>query len=124
MHLMFVALGGALGASLRHLAGHYSLRALGPDFPYSTFFANVTGSFLMGIAIVWLSKHVPGNTELRLFLTTGFLGGFTTFSAFSLDALTLYERGAIGAAAFYVAGSVILSIVAIFLGVYAARTVF
>ena len=117
-----VALGGAIGASLRYLSGVAALRLVGSAFPWGTLFANVLGSLLMGLLFAWFAKRTGGaTTELRLFFATGVLGGFTTFSAFSLDALTLIERGALSAAAGYISASVILSITAIFIGLWFGR---
>ncbi|MEO1397297.1 MAG: fluoride efflux transporter CrcB [Pseudomonadota bacterium] len=116
--------GGGLGAVSRHLVGMASLRVLGPGFPFGTIAVNVVGSFLMGLLIGWLAQRAAGGQDLRLFLATGFLGGFTTFSAFSLDAITLWERGATTSAAGYVLGSVILSILAVFFGLAIARAAF
>jgi CrcB protein len=119
--LLQVALGGAIGASLRHLAGVASLRLFGPGFPWGTVLVNVAGSALMGALVVILAHK--GGTRLAPFLMTGVLGGFTTFSAFSLDALTLWERGQAGLAAAYVAGSVILALLGIVAGMALARMV-
>jgi len=116
-----VAAGGAIGAAARYLAGVAVLRAAGPGFPWGTLAVNVAGSFLMGVLIVVLA-HL-GGTRFAPFLAVGVLGGFTTFSSFSLDAVTLYERGAVGAAAGYVAGSVVLSLAALFAGLAIARAV-
>ncbi|SNR53945.1 camphor resistance protein CrcB [Puniceibacterium sediminis] len=117
--LLQVALGGALGASSRYLTGLATIRLIGPGFPWGTLTVNVVGSFLMGIVVVVLAQTV-GNRYAPL-LMTGFLGGFTTFSAFSLDAVTLYERGALGLAAGYVLASVILSLLALMAGLLVAR---
>jgi fluoride exporter len=123
-HVLLVAAGGAIGAALRHLANLAGLRLLGPSFPWSTLFVNVAGSLLMGLLAGWLARRAgPGSTELRLFLATGILGGFTTFSAFSLDIAALWERGAMLPAAFYAAASVGLSVAALFLGLSVARAV-
>jgi len=119
--LLQVALGGAIGASGRYLTGVAAIRLMGPGFPWGTLAVNVVGSFLMGALIVVLA-HTSG-TRFGPFLMTGVLGGFTTFSAFSLDAVTLYERGQIGLAGAYVAASVILSLAALALGLLAARAV-
>jgi len=116
-----VAAGGAIGASARYLASVAVMRALGPGFPWGTMLVNVVGSFLMGVLIVTLA-HL-GGTRFAPFLAVGVLGGFTTFSSFSLDAVTLYERGAVAAAAGYVAGSVVLSLAALFAGLVVARAV-
>ncbi|QFS81522.1 Putative fluoride ion transporter CrcB [Roseivivax sp. THAF40] len=119
--LLQVALGGALGAVARYLTGLAALRAMGHGFPWGTLTVNVAGSFLMGVLVVMLA-HL-GGTRFAPLLMTGFLGGFTTFSAFSLDAVTLYERGALGAAAGYVAASVILSLAALAAGLFLARSI-
>jgi len=119
--LLQVALGGAIGASGRYLTGVAAVRVMGHGFPWGTLAVNVIGSFLMGVLVVVLAQ--AGGTRAAPFLMTGILGGFTTFSAFSLDALTLYERGQLGLAGAYVAGSVILSLLAIALGLLVARAV-
>lgn len=117
--LIQVAAGGALGASARYLTGVGAVRLLGLGFPWGTLTVNVVGSFLMCVLIVALAER--GGMRFAPFLTVGILGGFTTFSAFSLDAVTLFERGQVSAAAGYVAASVILSITALFLGLWIAR---
>lgn len=121
--VLLVALGGAIGAALRFLSGVAMLRLTGPqDFPLAIITVNVLGSFLMGVFVV-AAAH-KGLTHLSPFVMTGILGGFTTFSAFSLEAITLMERGDYGAAGLYVAVSVILSIGALMLGLLMARSVF
>ena len=112
--LFHVALGGALGASARYLVGVGAVRLLGHGFPWATLVVNVLGSLAMGALVVLLAQKDA--TRLAPLLITGLLGGFTTFSAFSLDAVTLYERGQVGAAAGYVAVSVVFSIGALFAG--------
>lgn len=112
--LLQVALGGAVGASLRYLAGVGAARLIGHGFPWATLFVNVLGSLAMGALVALLAQKDA--TRFAPLLMTGLLGGFTTFSAFSLDAVTLYERGQIGAAASYVTASVVLSIAALFAG--------
>lgn len=121
LHLGVVAFGGAIGSSLRHLVNLAGLRLLGPNFPWGTVIVNVTGSLAMGL-IAGLLAARGGTQEWRLFLTTGVLGGFTTFSAFSLDAVTLWERGAALQAAGYVFGSVTVSIFALLAGLWLARS--
>ncbi len=118
--LLQVALGGALGASLRYLTGVATLRLMGPGFPWGTLTVNVLGSFAMGVLVVTLA-HLGGNRFAPL-LMTGLLGGFTTFSAFSLDAVALYERGEVALAGGYVAASVVLSLAALFAGLLVARS--
>ena len=121
--VLLVALGGAIGAALRFLSGVAILRLTGPqDFPLAIITVNVLGSFLMGVFVV-AAAH-KGLTHLSPFVMTGILGGFTTFSAFSLETVTLMERGDYGAAGVYVAVSVILSIGALMLGLLMARSVF
>ncbi|MCB1396038.1 MAG: fluoride efflux transporter CrcB [Rhodobacter sp.] len=118
--LLQVALGGAIGASGRYLTGLVAIRLMGPGFPWGTLAVNVLGSFVMGVVVVVLG-HLSANRFAPL-LMTGVLGGFTTFSAFSLDALTIWERGQQGLAAGYVAASVILSLGAIVAGLALARS--
>lgn len=114
-----VALGGAIGASLRFGTGLVLVRLVGSGFPVAIIAVNVIGSFLMGLFVVY-SFH-RGAEYLNLFVMTGILGGFTTFSAFSLEAFTLFERGQYQMAALYVGLSVVLSIGALVLGVLLAR---
>lgn len=124
MHFLIVALGGGLGAGLRHLSGQMIGRLAGNSFPVNTLFVNVFGSFVMGVFIVWLAKRAGGTSqEFRLFFATGLLGGFTTFSAFSLDVANLVERGDMTQAGGYVLFSVIVSILALFVGLWLARAV-
>lgn len=120
MSAALVFLGGGLGAVLRMLVGRASLLWFGPTFPWGTLIVNVAGSFAIGLLAGLFAAFETGQ-PLRLFLVTGLLGGFTTFSAFSLDALTLWQRGDLAQAAAYVIGSVILSLAAIFLGLVLAR---
>lgn len=115
-----VALGGASGAVLRYLTGLAAMRLIGPGFPWGTLIVNILGSFAMGVLVVVLA-HLSGQRFAPLLLT-GFLGGFTTFSAFSLDAVTLYERGDVGLAMLYVLASVLFSIAALFAGLLIARS--
>ncbi|MCF1707584.1 fluoride efflux transporter CrcB [Tabrizicola sp. J26] len=119
--ILQVAVGGALGSVARYLTNVSVMRTLGPGFPWQTVIVNVFGSFLMGVLVVWLGHK--GLTRQAPFLMTGILGGFTTFSAFSLDAVTLWERGAAGQAAAYVVGSVVVSLAALFLGMTLTRGV-
>lgn len=121
-HLALVALGGAIGAACRHLVNVLALRLFGPGFPVGTLSVNVLGGFLMGLLAGSLAlRSYGGGQGLRLFLATGILGGFTTFSAFSLDAVLLWERGAWAASLGYVTASVTLSIAALLAGLSVAR---
>jgi fluoride exporter len=121
-HLILVALGGAIGASLRHLVNQGSLRLVGANYPWGTMAINVAGSLAMGVFIEILARRFNASNELRLFIATGILGGFTTFSAFSLDFAVLWERGPALPALAYAIASVVGSILALFLGLWLART--
>jgi CrcB protein len=123
MGFLIVFLGGGLGAALRHGVNLASARFLGGHFPYHTLFENVSGSFVMGLLAGYFAFRDGGSQHWHLFLTTGILGGYTTFSAFSLDAALLYERGALGLAALYALGSVALAIGGLFAGLAIARHV-
>lgn len=120
---LLVFLGAGIGGVLRHGTNLAAARLLGIGFPWGTLAVNVVGSLAMGALAGWLAlKAGEGWTQpVRLFLATGILGGFTTFSAFSLDAMLLWERGQSGAAAAYVAGSVALSLAALAGGLYLVR---
>ena len=121
--LSLVALGGAIGASMRYLFGVGVMRLTGPsEFPLAILSVNVIGSFLMGVFVVAAAHR--GLTHFSPFVMTGLLGGFTTFSAFSLETVNLMERGHIGAASLYVALSVGLSIVGLMIGLAVARGIF
>lgn len=121
--LLLVCLGGAIGAGTRYLASAWVLARGWSGFPWATFAINITGSALMGVLVGVLATRVNPSPELRAFLATGILGGYTTFSAFSLDAWQLFERNQILEAALYVLGSVSLSIAALIAGLYAVRMV-
>ena len=117
--LMFI--GGGLGTVLRYGVNVSFGRLFGTAFPYHTLFENVTGSVIMGVLAGYFAFKGEASDTLRLFLTTGILGGYTTFSAFSLDTALLYERGELGLAAAYVLGSVVLSIAGLFAGLALVR---
>ena len=117
-----IALGGALGAVLRHSVNVAALKFFGDGFPWGTLSVNVLGSFIMGLLIAVFAHYWQPNPAVKMFLITGFLGAFTTFSAFSLDVSVLYERGALAPAAGYVIGSVVLSIGALFLALVLVRS--
>ncbi len=120
--VFWVAAGGAIGASARYFVMIWSARVFGSEFPWGVFIANVSGSFLMGILIALAAVKFNVGQEARAFLATGILGGYTTFSAFSLDFAVLYERKQILQAALYAAGSVSLSLLAIFCGLWLVRS--
>ncbi len=122
-HILLVALGGALGSVLRYLVGLGTLRSFGPAFPWGTLTVNVTGSFLIGLLSEMIMQKFSGSPEMRVFLITGILGGYTTFSAFSLDAIALIERGETAPAALYVGSSVILSGLAVVAGLALMRAI-
>jgi CrcB protein len=118
-----VFLGAGIGGVLRHGVNVVSLKWLGASFPYGTLAVNIIGSGLMGLIVGWLAFKAgeSWSQHARLFLTTGILGGFTTFSAFSLDAVLLWERGEAMLVAVYVIGSVVLSLVALVAGLSIVR---
>jgi len=122
---LLVAAGGAIGASLRHGASLLSARHLPANWPWATFSVNLIGGFAMGLIAGWVAwKSADGGHDLRLFLATGVLGGFTTFSAFSLETLTMLRAGETGKAAAYASLSVGLCVAALALGLWIARRVF
>src|SRR3978361_963709 len=121
MNYLLVFIGGGLGSRLCHIINIVSPRVLGTGFPYHTFIINITGSTVMGLIAGYLAFKGEASQPWRLFLMTGILGGYTTFSAFSLDAVMLYERGATGLALLYVLGSVVLSVVALVAGLALGR---
>jgi CrcB protein len=120
--LFLIVLGGGIGAGLRHGVNLGAARWFGTEFPWGTLTVNVVGSFLIGALAAWFAFRGDAAQSLRLFLTTGILGGFTTFSAFSLDFAMLFERGDGMLAMTYVAASVILSLLAIFAGLWLVRS--
>jgi CrcB protein len=119
---LVVFLGGGIGAALRHGVNLLSARLFGAAFPWHTLIENVTGSLAMGVLAAYFAfKGGDVSQHWRLLLTTGILGGYTTFSAFSLDAVLLYERGQTTLAALYVLGSVALAIGGLFAGLALVR---
>ncbi len=120
--LLYVMVGGAVGSGARYLTGRAMLSLLGPDYPYGTLAVNLIGGLLMGVLVGVLARNTASETW-RLLLGIGVLGGFTTFSSFSLDVVAMIERGAIGVAFWYVLVSVIGSVAALFAGLSAVRAV-
>ncbi|MCB9982517.1 MAG: fluoride efflux transporter CrcB [Rhodospirillales bacterium] len=112
--ILAIATGGAIGALVRHGVNVGAVRLLGHGFPYGTLTVNILGSFMMGLLIAVFAHYWHPSENMKLFLVTGFLGAFTTFSTFSLDFANLWERQAYLHSAFYLGGSVILSITALF----------
>lgn len=119
---IIVFLGAGLGGALRYGVNQLVTRLTGAGFPLGILTINVLGCFAMGILVGWFALRSDPGPDWRLFLTTGVLGGFTTFSAFALDSVTLWERGAYGSALGYVLLSVIGSITAVFVGLALARS--
>jgi CrcB protein len=121
MNYLLVFVGGGLGATVRHAVNMMCARAFGTHFPFGTFLINVSGSIVMGLIAGYLAFKGSAAQPWRLFVMTGVLGGYTTFSAFSLDAALLYERGEIGLAALYAVGSVVLAVAGLFAGLALVR---
>jgi fluoride exporter len=121
--LVWAMVGGALGSGARHLVNVGMGRWLVAGFPWWTLFVNVTGSFLMGVLIEAFALKFQGSQDLRTFLATGVLGGYTTFSAFSMDFAHLMQRHDYLAAGLYLAGSVALAILALYAGLWLTRWV-
>lgn len=122
MPLLFVMIGGAIGAGLRYQLGRISLALLGPGFPWGTWFINLTGGLFMGLLAGMLARHTPLHGEnWRLLLGVGVLGGYTTFSTFSLEAATMIQRGDWGTAILYVISSAVGAILLLFAGLALAR---
>jgi CrcB protein len=122
MGYFVVFLGGGAGAALRHGVNVAAARLFGTSFPFGTLTVNVLGSLIMGLMVAWFAFEGTPSQHWRLFLTTGMLGGFTTFSTFSLDTALLYERGELGLAVVYVAASVVAGILGLFGGLALVRS--
>jgi len=120
---LLVALGGGIGAAMRFGTGLWAARVLGTEFPWGTFIVNVVGSFLIACVVEFAVMRGEAGNWMRFLLVTGFLGGFTTFSAFSLDTMALVERGETGLVLLYVGASVLLSVAACWGGLIFARSV-
>lgn len=124
---LYVALGGGAGSWLRYLIGRLWIGAIGPvaagAFPWATLTVNIVGSFAMGVLAGWLARHGTGGESWRLLLGVGVLGGFTTFSAFSLEVGSFIQRGSLGTAAFYMAVSLAAGLAGLFAGLALMRVV-
>ena len=122
---LIVFAGGGLGAVIRHLVNQGVTRLLGSEFPWGVMLINISGSFIMGLAAAFFAFKADASWSqpIRLFLTTGVLGGYTTFSAFSLDVVLLWERGEPLQAMVYVLGSVVLSVLGLFAGLALVRVI-
>ncbi|MEO1693798.1 MAG: CrcB family protein [Pseudomonadota bacterium] len=124
VNIAAVALGGAVGAAARFALNGWALTTFGPGFPWATLIANVAGAFAMGVLAEALVLGLALPLSVRLGLMTGLLGGFTTFSAFALDATVLGARGEVAASLIYVIGSVAGALIALIVGQWCARAVF
>ena len=122
--LLAVGAGGAIGSMARYLIAGWVQSPAWTGFPYGIFIVNVTGGFIMGVFTEAMALRFNVSPEMRAFLTTGILGGYTTFSTFSLEAAMLIERHNYGQATFYVAGSAVLSVVALFAGLWLTRMIY
>ena len=120
-HLLLVMAGGAIGAGLRFLLARWTLHQFGPALPWGTLSANILGGLAMGILAGLLARFGTGGEGWRMFIGIGILGGFTTFSAFSLETANMIERGAMGLAAGYALVSVVASVAALFAGLWLVR---
>jgi len=119
--ILLVAVGGAFGSVLRYYVGVWGVRIAGTGFPWGTLTVNLVGSFVIGVVVEMIVRKFDGSPALRLLLMTGVLGGFTTFSSFALDTVSLFERGALGLAITYVAISLVASLAAVFAGLSLVR---
>ena len=122
MGYLVVFVGAGVGGAIRHFMNVWVARLMGTGFPWNSFVINVTGSLVMGLVAGWFALKGGATGHLRLFLATGILGGYTTFSAFSLDAILLWERHDYAGAAYYVGGSVALSLIGLVAGLWVMRT--
>lgn len=124
LNILLVALGGAIGSVARYLVGLWGVRLAGVNFPWGTLTVNVVGAFLIGLMVETIARRFDASPEMRVFIVTGIIGGFTTWSSFTLDAVVLFERGAVGLAAVYLLASLLVSFAAIFAGLALGRALF
>lgn len=122
MLLLYIAAGGAFGSVCRYLAMSWVSGLMGKEFPYGTLMVNILGSLLLGMLIGLIATMLPRGRELHALLAIGFLGGFTTFSTFSMDIYLLVERGQFVAATLYISASILISVLAFFIGMWLFRT--
>jgi len=123
-HALLAAAGGALGTVGRYFVGLFAERLWGPNFPWGTLIVNVAGSLMIGLLVEAVARAMNQSADMRVFIVTGFLGGFTTFSSFSLDTMNMLERGDVVPALLYVLGSLIIAFAAVFAGLAIGRMVF
>jgi CrcB protein len=121
--ILAVAAGGAIGATGRFLIGRLMFNLMGPGFPWGTLTVNIAGSFLIGLLVELLAVRFNISQEWQAFLVIGILGGFTTFSAFSLEFGLMIEKNQLSAAALYAIGSVLLGLIALFAGIFAGKAI-
>ncbi|WP_284777549.1 fluoride efflux transporter CrcB [Agrobacterium sp. lyk4-40-TYG-31] len=124
LNIALVAVGGAIGSVARYLVGVWGVKLAGPNFPWGTITVNVVGAFFIGLMVEMIARRFDASSEVRVFIVTGILGGFTTWSSFTLDAVVLFERGDLGLAAVYLLASLVVSFAAIFAGLALGRALF
>ncbi|UHS61350.1 fluoride efflux transporter CrcB [Agrobacterium vaccinii] len=124
LNIALVAIGGAIGSVARYLVGVWGVKLAGPNFPWGTITVNVVGAFFIGLMVEIIARRFDASSEVRVFIVTGILGGFTTWSSFTLDAVVLFERGDLGLAAVYLLASLVVSFAAIFAGLALGRALF
>jgi len=124
LNILLVAVGGAIGSIGRYLVGLWATRLAGPNFPWATLTVNIVGAFAIGLFVEMIARRFDASAEMRVFIVTGIIGGFTTWSSFTLDAVVLFERGALGLSALYLLASLLVSFAAIFAGLALGRALF
>ncbi len=124
LNILLVAVGGAIGSVARYLVGLGATRLAGPNFPFGTLTVNIAGAFAIGLLVEMIARRFDASAEMRVFIVTGILGGFTTWSSFTLDTMMLFERGEIGLSALYLLASLLVSFAAVFAGLALGRALF